>query len=83
MLKIKQMVTVGLVLSLPTMLLSQSPRKFFDAATKFEKSKNYEMALENYSKAIDLDAKYEKAYPARASCYEKLNKKTYFKRSVK
>ncbi|MCC6370271.1 MAG: tetratricopeptide repeat protein [Bacteroidia bacterium] len=76
MLKIKQMVTVGLVLSLPTMLLSQSPRKFFDAATKFEKSKNYEMALENYTKAIDLDAKYEKAYPARALCYEKLNKKT-------
>jgi tetratricopeptide (TPR) repeat protein len=54
---------------------AQSPKKYCDAAEKFEKSQNYEGAIENYSKAIELDPKYDKAYVARAACFEKVNKK--------
>jgi tetratricopeptide (TPR) repeat protein len=43
-----------------------------DAAGKFEKAKNYEGAIENYSKAIEVDPKFEKAYVARALSYEKI-----------
>ena len=63
------------ILSVPMIFFAQSPKKYCDAAEKFEKSQNYEGAIENYSKAIELDPKYDKAYVARAACFEKLNKK--------
>lgn len=53
---------------------AQSPRKYCDAAEKLVKTNDFKGAFENYSKAIELDAKYEKAYPARALCNEKLGK---------
>lgn len=66
----------ALFISAPLIFLSQSPKKYFDAAEKFEETKNYKEAIENYSKALDLDPKFEKAYVARATCYEKQNMKT-------
>jgi tetratricopeptide (TPR) repeat protein len=59
-------------LFIPGVILSQSPKKYMDAAGKFEKAKNYEGAIENYSKAIEVDPKFEKAYVARALSYEKI-----------
>lgn len=69
------MLILGLFL-IPGLALSQSPKKYCDAAEKFEKAKNYEGAIENYSKAIEMDPKFEKAYIARALCYEKINFKS-------
>lgn len=54
---------------------AQSPKKHCEVAEKFEKGNNYEGAVDAYSKAIELDPNYFKAYSARAACYEKLNKK--------
>jgi tetratricopeptide (TPR) repeat protein len=73
--QLRNLLIVGFFSLAPFSFYSQSPKKFCDAAEKFEKTQNYESAVENYSKAIELDPKYDKAYVARAACYEKLNKK--------
>ncbi|PBQ31757.1 hypothetical protein CNR22_08230 [Sphingobacteriaceae bacterium] len=70
---LRNLLVVGMLSSIPTVVLSQSPKKYCDAAEKFEKAKNYEGAIENYSKALEMDPKFEKAYIARALCYEKIN----------
>jgi len=54
---------------------SQSAKKYFSAAEKFEQANNPKDAIENYSKAIQMDPAYEKAYTARALLYEKQNMK--------
>lgn len=53
----------------------QSAKKFFSAGEKFEEANNLKEAIINYSKAIDTDPNYEKAYLSRALCYEKQNQK--------
>lgn len=60
----------------PVFVFSQSPKKLYEVAVKFEAVGNYKSAIENYSKAIELDPKYEKAYAGRAAAYDQLNKKT-------
>jgi tetratricopeptide (TPR) repeat protein len=72
----RSLILVGILSFIPNIVLAQSPKKYCDAAEKFEKAKNYEGAIENYSKAIEMDPKFEKAYIARALCYEKINFKT-------
>jgi tetratricopeptide (TPR) repeat protein len=64
-----------LFLILPTIGLAQSAKKCFEAAEKFEAAGNHKDALTNYSKTLELDPKFEKAYAARAACYEKQNLK--------
>jgi tetratricopeptide (TPR) repeat protein len=59
----------------PSVLFSQSPKKFYEIGEKFEVVANYKDAIENYSKAISLDPKYEKAYLKRAGAYEQQNQK--------
>lgn len=54
---------------------AQSPKKYFAAAEKFAKALNYTDAIENYSKALELNPEMEKALLSRAASYEKLNKK--------
>lgn len=71
----KNLLLTGIVLAVPAVFFAQSPKKYCDAAEKFVKANNYEQAIENYSKAIELDPKYEKAYIARAACFEKVNKR--------
>ncbi len=73
MLRFRNLVLIGILFLIPTVIFSQSPKKYCDAAEKFEKAKNYEGAIENYSKALEMDPKFEKAYIARALCYEKIN----------
>jgi tetratricopeptide (TPR) repeat protein len=72
----KNLLLAGIIISTPAIILAQSPKKYCDAAEKFEKAKNFEGAIENYSKAIEMDPKFEKAYIARAACYEKINFKS-------
>lgn len=76
MVKFKSLLASGILFLIPMLVLSQSPKKYCAAAEKFEKGKNYEGAIENYSKAIEMDPKYEAAYPARAKCYELINFKS-------
>lgn len=73
MFRFRNLLLIGILFLIPTVILSQSPKKYCDAAEKFEKAKNYEGAIENYSKALEMDPKFEKAYIARAVCYEKIN----------
>jgi tetratricopeptide (TPR) repeat protein len=56
-------------------VFSQSAKKQCEVAEKFVKGNNYEGAIEAYTKALELDPNYFKAYSSRAECYEKLNKK--------
>lgn len=60
---------------IPAIGLPQSPKKCFEAAEKFAVAGNYKDAIENYTKALELDPKFEKAYTARAGVYEKQNLK--------
>jgi len=69
----RSLLVAGILFLIPNLIFSQSPKKYCDAAEKFEKAKNYEGAIENYSKALEMDPKFEKAYIARAICYEKIN----------
>src|SRR6218665_538879 len=64
-----------LFLILPAIGLAQSPKKYLEAAEKLEAAGNHKDALANYTKALELDPKFEKAYVARAACYEKQNLK--------
>lgn len=66
---------LALLISAPAFCWSQSAKKYFAAGETFEKNQNYKEALESYSKALELDPKFEKAYVARAAIYEKQNKK--------
>ncbi len=50
---------------------AQNAKKFYNVGEKFQESLSYEDAISNYTKALDLDPKYIKAYLARAYCYEK------------
>ena len=68
-------IVITLLVLAPLIFLAQSPKKYFAAGEKFEETKNYKEAIENYSKALDLDPKFEKAYTSRAVCYEKQNMK--------
>ncbi len=49
---------------------AQSAKKYFKIAKELSVSGNHEEAIENYSKAIELDPKFEKAYSERALAYE-------------
>ncbi|MBN8691661.1 MAG: tetratricopeptide repeat protein [Bacteroidetes bacterium] len=61
-----------LIISLSS-VQSQSAKKYYAAAEKFEQANNLKDAILNYGEAIKLDPNYEKAYAARALCYEKNN----------
>jgi len=55
-------------------LFAQSPKKFFKTAETFKESGNYQDAIDNYTKVLELDPNYVKAYVSRANVYVKLNK---------
>src|ERR1035437_3541385 len=54
---------------------AQSAKKFYSSGEKFKESLNYKDAIDNYTKALELDPNYGRAYEARAYCYDKLEKK--------
>ena len=59
----------------PVFLFGQSAKKYFSSGEKFEELKNYKDAISSYTKAIEMDPKFEKAYLSRANCYELVNDK--------
>ncbi len=54
---------------------AQTAKKFYAGGIKFQEQGNFKEAISNYVKALEMDPNYEKAYVARAECYEKLNEK--------
>jgi tetratricopeptide (TPR) repeat protein len=54
---------------------AQNPKRFFKAGEDFTLAGNYQDAVEQFTKAIDLQPDYDKAYQARAVVYEKLGMK--------
>jgi tetratricopeptide (TPR) repeat protein len=75
MFKFSNLFLLGASILVPALAISQSPKKYCEAAQKFEKAGNIDGAIENYSKAIETDPQYGRAYEARAFCYEKANRK--------
>ncbi len=55
-----------------TFAYGQSAKSFYKAGDKFFDVKQYEDAILQYTKAVDVDPEYEKAYVSRAVTYEKL-----------
>ena len=64
-----------LVLS-TSIVLGQSPKKYLKTGEKFEESKNYKDAKDQYTKAIEMDPKFVDAYIARAGAYESMYQMT-------
>jgi len=51
-------------------IYAQSAKKYYKIGKEFEENKKYEDAIDQYSKAIETDAKYVSAYVARANSYK-------------
>lgn len=52
----------------------QNPKRFFKVGEDFMLAGNYQDAVDQFTRAIDLLPDYDKAYLARAAAYEKLGK---------
>jgi tetratricopeptide (TPR) repeat protein len=70
----KKIASIWILLSLviSTPVLSQSAKQYFKAGDDFAKANNYTDAIVQYTKAIDLDPDYDKAYIQRASAYSRI-----------
>lgn len=65
---------VLILVFLSTAVMGQNPKKFYKAGTEFIETANFEDAIAQFSKAIELDPDYINAYVARASAYENVGK---------
>ncbi len=61
--------------SLVMTVQAQNAKKSFKAGEKFLELKNYKDAINNFTSAINADPNFDKAYVARAGCYEVLGEK--------
>jgi tetratricopeptide (TPR) repeat protein len=61
-----------IIFFVPTVVLSQNARKYFKTGEDFVDVGNYKDAIEQFTKAIDLEPDFDKAYLARADAYEQL-----------
>jgi Tfp pilus assembly protein PilF len=52
---------------------AQSAKQYLKAGDEFAKKMNFKDAIEQYTKAIELDPDYDKAYIQRAISYNRLN----------
>jgi tetratricopeptide (TPR) repeat protein len=55
-----------------TVVQSQSAKQYFKAGEDFSRAMNYTDAIDQFSKAIELDPDYDKAYTNRADAYSKI-----------
>ncbi|MCK4346043.1 MAG: tetratricopeptide repeat protein [Bacteroidales bacterium] len=65
---------VLILVFLSTAVMGQNPRKFYKAGEEFIETANFEDAIEQFSKAIELDPDFVNAYIARANAYENVGK---------
>ena len=59
---------------LSTTVMAQNPKKFFKTGEDFMETGNFEDAVDQFSKALELDPDFTNAYLARAEAFEKLGK---------
>ena len=71
--KTKRFIIFFFVLFIPSIVLSQNAKKYFKTGQEFVSTGNYKDAIEQFTKAIDLQPDFSKAYLARANAYEKLD----------
>jgi tetratricopeptide (TPR) repeat protein len=69
--KILFLFAVVLLAAQPT-VYSQKPKQFFKVGEDFYENGKYQDAIDQFSKAIDVDPDYENAYEARAVAHEAL-----------
>jgi len=55
------------------LLFAQSARQYYKAGEEFFDNMNYRDAIEQYTKAVEIDPDYDKAYIQRANAYARLN----------
>jgi len=60
-----------LLFVLPALVQAQTAKQFFRAGEDFARANNYQDAIAQYTKAIELDPDYEKAYVSRALAYSR------------
>jgi tetratricopeptide (TPR) repeat protein len=65
---------VLILVFLSTAVMGQNPKKFYKAGEDFIETANFNDAIAQFSKAIELDPDYVDAYIARANAYENLGK---------
>jgi tetratricopeptide (TPR) repeat protein len=65
-------ITLGMLLILQSGF-AQNAKKYYKTGNEYHKAGNYEMAIAEYSKSIELDSKYAKSIEARALAYEQLS----------
>lgn len=61
------------VLFIPSFVFSQNAKKYYKTGQEFVSAGNYKDAIEQFTKAIDLQPDFSNAYLARANTYEKLD----------
>jgi tetratricopeptide (TPR) repeat protein len=61
------------LLCLPSIVSSQNAKKYYKTGNEFISAGNYKDAIDQYTKAIDLQPDFANAYLARANAYEKIN----------
>jgi len=62
-----------LVLCVPVTIFSQNAKKYYKTGIEFVTANNYKDAIEQFTKAIDLQPDFANAYIARANAFEKLS----------
>ncbi len=65
---------VLILVFLSTAVMGQNPKKFYKAGEEFIETANFEDAIAQFSKAIELDPDFVNAYVARANAYENVGK---------
>ena len=69
-----RLITFACLLFLTSALVAQNARQHFKAGEEFIETGNYTDAIDQFTKAIELDPDNEKAYIARALAYEEVGK---------
>jgi len=61
------------ILAISVLAFGQNPKKFVKVGDEFKDNRKFNEAIEQYTKAIDMDPDFEDAYESRASAYESIN----------
>ena len=65
-------ILLGFLLT-PVFAEGQNPRKYYKTGDDFFETKNYLDAIDQYTRAIEMDPDFTKAYLARATAYEQID----------
>jgi tetratricopeptide (TPR) repeat protein len=72
--KVRSLSLLAIILTISFSVTAQNAKKNYKSGQDFVEAKNYKDAIDQFSKAIELDGQYTDAYAARAAAYEKIFK---------